>query len=191
MKSFAVEDDQQQRLFNAMEMGPITRAKVRWCSKWLDRNLYPFHQRLVAFAIVEDIFSCSSFAAVYWFRNRGILPGLCFSNDLMARNEQLYVRFACLLYDELDEKVTTDCAHAMIREAVDLEKAFFSGKSSRSSQGRNYIPYQSAAALKHSFAGLSAELMAHYIEYIADILLHFLDIPLVYRAQNPVRIWLV
>ena len=191
MKAFAVEDDEQQRLLNAVETGPTTRAKVQWCSKWLQRDVYPFHQRLVALAIVEDIFSCSSFAAIYWFRSRGILPGLCFSNDLMARNEQLYVRFTCLLYAELDENVATECAHTMIQEAVELEKAFFSGKSFRSSCGCDYLSHQSAAALEHPFAGLSAELMAHYIEYVADILLHCLNIPVVYRAQNPVRIWFV
>lgn len=124
---FAVDEGEQCRLQRLVEMKPASHAKFQWFFKWFEDGLYSFPQKLIALAIVEGIFPCSSFAAIYWIRQRGALPGLCFSNDLIARDEQSNVQFACLLHVELQEKVTSECAHAMVGEAVDLEKAFFSG----------------------------------------------------------------
>ena len=87
-----------------------------------------FSTRLVAFAIVEGVFFCSLFAAIYWFHQRGVLPGLCFSNELIARDENMHMRFACLLYAELQVKLPRSEIYAMLDEAVALEKSFFSGK---------------------------------------------------------------
>ena len=86
-----------------------------------------FHIRLIAFAIVEGIFFASSFAAVFWFRARGVMPGLVQSNVMIARDEGLHVSFACLLYRELRGSVDTKTVYTMVREAVGLEKKFFEG----------------------------------------------------------------
>lgn len=114
-------------LFRAIETIPTVREKAKWCFKWLDRTAHPFAVRLIAFAIVEGIFFCSSFAAIYWFRSRGLLPGLCFSNELISRDESMHMRFACMLYSELLDSVAHEDIVQMVEEAVFLEKAFFSG----------------------------------------------------------------
>ncbi|MGH0133677.1 UNVERIFIED_CONTAM: hypothetical protein FKN15_056439 [Acipenser sinensis] len=44
-------------------------------------------ERLVAFAAVEGIFFSGSFAAIYWLKKRGLMPGLTFSNELISRDE--------------------------------------------------------------------------------------------------------
>jgi ribonucleoside-diphosphate reductase subunit M2 len=43
--------------------------------------------RLVAFACVEGIFFSGSFAAIFWLKKRGLMPGLTFSNELISRDE--------------------------------------------------------------------------------------------------------
>ena len=118
----------QDRLFRAIETVPTVQAKAQWCFRWFDSKNRSFASRLVAFAIVEGVFFCSSFAAIYWFRQRGLLPGLCFSNELIARDENMHMRFACLLYSELQDKLSRLDIYAMLDEAVVLEKAFFSGE---------------------------------------------------------------
>ena len=131
IKLFVSSGEEQDRLFRAIETVSTIRDKAQWCFKWFDSSRYSFASRLVAFAIVEGVFFCSSFAAIYWFRQRGILPGLCFSNELIARDENMHMRFACLLYAELHDKLPRLGIYAMVDEAVSLEKSFFSGACTR------------------------------------------------------------
>ena len=128
MKVFVPSGQEQDLLFRAIETVPTVQAKADWCFRWFDREGCSFTTRLVAFAIVEGVFFCSSFAAIYWFRQRGLLPGLCFSNELIARDETMHMRFACLLYSELQDKLPDADIYEMLDEAVELEKAFFSGE---------------------------------------------------------------
>ena len=51
-----------------------------------------FGERVVAFAAVEGIFFSGSFAAIFWLKKRGKMPGLTFSNELISRDE---VRHLC------------------------------------------------------------------------------------------------
>lgn len=41
---------------------------------------------MVAFAAVEGIFFSGSFAAIFWLKKRGLMPGLTFSNELISRD---------------------------------------------------------------------------------------------------------
>lgn len=41
----------------------------------------------MAFAAVEGIFFSGSFAAIYWLKKRGLMPGLTYSNELISRDE--------------------------------------------------------------------------------------------------------
>lgn len=47
----------------------------------------PPGERVVAFAAVEGIFFSGSFAAIFWLKKRGLMPGLTFSNELISRDE--------------------------------------------------------------------------------------------------------
>ncbi len=118
---------EQNRLFSALTTMPVVKAKADWCLKWIDSTDADFATRLVAFAIVEGVFFSSSFAAIFWIRSRGLLPGLCMSNELIARDEGMHARFACLLTQHLHHKVTRDVVHDMLTEAVELEHRFFEG----------------------------------------------------------------
>ena len=48
-------------------------------------------------------------------------------NELIARDETMHMRFACLLYSELKSPMAPVDIVAMVAEAVVLEKAFFTG----------------------------------------------------------------
>lgn len=50
-------------------------------------------ERLVAFAAVEGIFFSGSFAAIYWLKKRGLMPGLTYSNELISRDEVKSLRY--------------------------------------------------------------------------------------------------
>jgi len=54
------------------------------------------------------------------------MPGLTFSNELISRDEGMHTDFACLLYSHLNNKLTEERVHYIIREAVDIEVEFLS-----------------------------------------------------------------
>ncbi|PIL26486.1 hypothetical protein GSI_12244 [Ganoderma sinense ZZ0214-1] len=152
VKTFVMDAEERDRLFGAIETVPSVKAKAEWCFKWFDREAHSFATRLLAFAIVEG---------------RGVLPGLCFSNELIARDEEMHMRFACLLYAELTEKVPADTVYGMMMEAVELEKRFFSD------------------ALVALFDGLNAAMMADYVEFTADYVLLCMKYEPLYNTSNP------
>ena len=78
-------------------------------------NDLSFAERLVAFSAVEGILFSGSFCAIYWLKKRGLMPGLTFSNELIARDEGLHADFACMLYNMLERKLPDDIIHEIIR----------------------------------------------------------------------------
>jgi len=53
------------------------------------------------------------------------MPGLTFSNELIARDESLHASFACLLYTKyINNKVSEEIAKNMINEAIEIETEF-------------------------------------------------------------------
>ena len=55
------------------------------------------------------------------------MPGLCFSNELISRDEGLHTEFAVLMYSMLNDKPDEDTVKAIIKEAVSIEKEFITG----------------------------------------------------------------
>lgn len=119
--------DEQARLFNAIETIPCIQAKAAWCLQWVEDPDQPFAHRLVAFAAVEGIFFSSSFAAIFWLRTKGVLPGLCHSNELISRDEGLHTAFAALLHNHLRVRTNDAVVRRIIGDAVVLEQQFFRG----------------------------------------------------------------
>ncbi|GFZ42800.1 ribonucleoside-diphosphate reductase [Saitozyma sp. JCM 24511] len=166
IETYVRDSDEKDFLFKGMENIPAIQKKADWALKYITPDL-PFRIRLVAFACVEGIFFSGSFAAIFWLKKRGLMPGLTFSNELISRDEGTHTDFACLLYDHLRHRCPTDQVHGIIREAVVIEKEFF------------------IDSLPCALIGINAMLMCQYIEYVADHLLVSLGYPKIYNAKNP------
>lgn len=54
------------------------------------------------------------------------MPGLCFSNELISRDEGLHTDFACLLFSHLERRPPMETVQAIVREAVVIEQEFLS-----------------------------------------------------------------
>lgn len=67
------------------------KKKADWALRWIGDQDSEFAERVVAFAAVEGIFFSGSFAAIFWLKKRGIMPGLTFSNELISRDEASYL----------------------------------------------------------------------------------------------------
>jgi len=161
--------DQQERsrLFNAIENVPCIKKKAEWALKWISDKRSTFAERLVSFAAVEGIFFSGSFAAIFWLKKRGVMPGLTFSNELISRDEGLHTDFACLLFGHIVNKPNQERVHSIIREAVAIEQEFLTD------------------ALPVALIGMNCALMCRYIEFVADRLLLDLGCDKIWNSENP------
>jgi len=82
-----------EKLFNAIETIPCVKKKAEWALRWIEDMKSPYAERLVAYAAVEGIFFSGSFAAIFWLKKRGVMPGLTFSNELISRDEVRTVNY--------------------------------------------------------------------------------------------------
>jgi ribonucleoside-diphosphate reductase subunit M2 len=166
LTSLVRDPDEQRCLLNAVETVPAVRKKAEWALRWVGSSS-TFAERLVAFACVEGIFFSGSFCAIFWLKKRALMPGLCFSNALISRDEGLHCDFACELHALLQRPASPAVVAEIVREAVAIEKEFI------------------CESLPVALIGMNAGLMAEYIEFVSDRLLVALGQEKLYNAVNP------
>ena len=186
IEAYVVDRQEKDMLFNAIQNVPCINLKAKWVSKWLNgsQNLLT---RLIAFGLVEGLFFAGSFCAIYYFRKRGLLPGLALSNDWIARDEGMHFSFSALMFKILRDKfnnnsltdtdlldvnlITGNVAQSefeeIVREAVSFEKEFVQ------------------EALPVDLIGMNANLMSQYIEAVADRIADLFEFERVYNTENP------
>jgi ribonucleoside-diphosphate reductase beta chain len=121
IETYITDSNEKKDLFDAIHTMPCVTQKANWAIKWINDKDATFAQRLLAFACVEGIFFSGSFCAIYWFKERGLMPGLCFSNELISRDESLHTEFAVLLYKKYlseDEKLPASKVYEIARPNV-------------------------------------------------------------------------
>ncbi|KAK3255162.1 hypothetical protein CYMTET_35635 [Cymbomonas tetramitiformis] len=95
---------------------------------------------------------------MFYMKQQGPMPGLSFSNELIARDEGMHHDFACLLLrerasDPSKEVLTLETLREVVRETVTVENESV----------RN--------APRVDLLGMNADLMQQYVQFCADHLL--------------------
>jgi ribonucleotide reductase beta subunit family protein with ferritin-like domain len=168
IETYILDNREKDQLFNAIQHFPAIQKKAAWAQQWIVSTA-PFATRLVGFAIVEGLFFSGAFCCIYWLRERGVMPGLCQSNDFIARDEGLHTDFAILLYKHVVHQLPAATIYEIFAEAVDIEKQFIT------------------ESLPCSLIGMNASLMSEYIEFVADRLIKQLGYDPMFNRQNPFR----
>lgn len=167
--------NEKERIYyqNGIDNIESVQKKAKWAEKWMNTEK-DFYSRLIAFICVEGILFSGSFCAIYWLKQKNLLPGLCFSNELIAKDEALHTQFSIELFltmernKETDERlVSKETVYEIVREAVDNEKEFIT------------------QSLPCKLIGMNSELMCQYIEYHADYILELLHYAPIYGSSNP------
>lgn len=154
--------EEKTRLFNAIENFESIKKKGEWALKWIQSS-DSFATRLIAFAAVEGIFFSGSFCCIYWLNESGKMPGLCKSNEFIARDEGLHTDFACMLYNKyIENRLPESKVHELIAEAVEIEIEFIT------------------QALPCRLLGINADSMTQYIKYVSNRLLRQLGYATLY-----------
>ncbi|VDP15385.1 unnamed protein product [Heligmosomoides polygyrus] len=167
IETYIRDEAERKLLFNAIFEFPCIKKKADWALKWIADKESPFAERVIAFAAVEGIFFSGSFAAIFWLKKRGLMPGLTHSNELISRDEGLHRDFACLMYSHIKNKLPKERIYFIIRDAVTIEQEFLT------------------ESLPVDMIGMNCRLMSQYIEFVADHLLVELGCEKIYKSKNP------
>jgi len=186
IEAYVKDPKEKDMLFDAIKNVSCINHKAQWVAKWLNGN-QNLLMRLIGFGLVEGLFFAGSFCAIYYFRKRGLLPGLALSNDWIARDEGMHFSFSALMYkilrDKYNNATLTDTEIAdmdlipknvaqsefeeIVREAVSFEKEFVK------------------EALPVDLIGMNADLMCQYVEAVADRIADLFEFDRVFNTENP------
>jgi ribonucleoside-diphosphate reductase subunit M2 len=149
LQEYVQDERERDNLFKAIQTIPAIKKKADWAVKWIESST-SFAERLVGFAAVEGIFFSGSFCSIFWLKNKGLLLGLSFSNELISRDEGIHCEFACALFKLLQNKPSSDQVKEILKGAVECEVEFI----------RDALPVR--------LIGMNADLMTQYIKFTAD-----------------------
>lgn len=154
-------------LLNALDTMPHVRAKAAFAQRYMDPSR-SFGERLVAFVCMEGLLFSASFAVVYYFKERNVMKGLTFSNELIARDEGLHATHGVALLAMLERPPSPDAIAAIVGEAAAVETVFV-----RETLGSDGL------------VGLPTETMVRYVRHVADSLLAMMRCAPLFHEPNP------
>jgi len=168
LETLVQDSNEQEALFDAIERISSIKKKADWALKWTNPKTASFAERVIAFVIVEGLFFSGSFCAIFWLKSRGLLPGVCFSNELISRDEGLHCEFGLHLYNNyIVNKLSEEKIKEIITSAFETEKDFI------------------IEALPVGLVGMNQQSMIQYIQYVADRLLLQMGCTKQYYVNNP------
>ena len=165
--TYIKDTNKKNKIFNSIDNISSVQKKALWAYKWIENKDVSFATRLIGFAIVEGVFFSGSFCAIYWIKNRGLLQGLTFSNELISKDEGMHCEFACLLYSKILNKLDKDLVYQIFKEAIEIEKEFIT------------------ESIPCNLIGMNSNLMKQYIEFVSDRLLVQLGYDKLWNSSNP------
>jgi ribonucleotide reductase beta subunit family protein with ferritin-like domain len=168
IQTYLSDPAEKDATINALATNRAVRAKADWAMSWMDAERASLAERLVAFACVEGVSFQGSFCAIFWLKQRHIMPGLCFYNELIARDEGMHMQFGAMLYNMLTTRLPDERVHEIVRGAVDAEVDFITD------------------AFPCSLVGINCESMTQFVRASANVLCKYLGVPAAFPgAVNP------
>lgn len=178
-------DIDKPKIFEAIDNFPAISKKSQWALKWLHSN-ESFGERLIAFAVIEGMFFSGSFAAIYYFKEKGVLEALSLANEYISRDENIHCEFAVKLYHLLCQSYEANGhANDILMDGVDFKPV---------SKERIIEIFKEAVAIEQEFLtealpvrmiGMNEGMMKQYIECCADYWLNQLGAGKIYNVADP------
>lgn len=186
LDNYLPDPEQRNAAFAAVENIPSIKAKADFCFKWIDsiQDLHKLETRAdrrqfllnqICFAaIIEGLFFFGAFAYVYFFRSRGLLPGLASGTNWVFRDESAHMNFAFesvrVIREEEPDLFDAEMeaqVYQMLEEGIQCELQF------------------AEDVLSGGVAGISTNDMRQYLQHCADN--HFLRLGMKkkYNVTNP------
>ncbi len=176
LDTYITDKVEKLTMLQAIETIPAVQKKAAWGLSWC-KGKGSFAERLAAAAFMEGVAFSASFAIIFFVKKIGKLPGLCFSNELISRDEGLHCNFGVLLYSMLKYKPFASLITDMYRVGVQIEQEFMD------------VGFMSEEKMttkcKEEMSALTVPKMKKYTEFAADRLLKSLELEPIYNTANP------
>ena len=167
LQTIVKDAEKRDKLIHGVTTFKCLEQKHNWVLSYMDRSR-PFAERLLAFTILEGVFFSAAFCSIYYLKKKGVeMPGLISSNEFIQRDEGLHRDFGVMVYQNLKNKLTQECVHAMFKTAVNIEDDCC----------REAIPV--------ALIGMNAVTMGQYVRFVADGLLDALGYDKIWNTSNP------
>lgn len=167
IQTYMKDKKERQFVLQSVQTMPVIGKKASWVMTYMDADTVSLAERLIGFTCLEGVAFSGAFASVFWFKQRGLMPGLCFANAQIAKDEAKHAEASVLIYRKLESKLPETRVHEIFKDAVDIEREFIT------------------ESLPVSLIGMNAREMSSYIEYVADFWLLRLGYSKLYNASNP------
>lgn len=168
LDTLVTDEHEKDSILNAVRDIPIISEIANWVNETISSN-NSIGERLIRMVCIEGLLFIGSFCSIYWLQERGLMPGLAHSNELIARDESLHTTFAIYLYTQLqaEHKISTEQIYSIIKDAIDIATRF------------------SEYALPKGLPMMNSKLMSNYLKFTADNnILNLLDIEPLYNEAN-------
>ena len=142
------------------------KSKNEWAIKWM-KSQRPFVIQVIAFCCVEAIFFSSSFALIFYFRKRGLLPGLSQANDYISRDEGMHVEFGSMLLKIMSASPSQEYFEDIVKSAVEVENQFVE------------------ELLSEPLAGFNKAALKNHVKSQADMLAELSGYKPIYNQSSP------
>lgn len=175
LNTYIQDSTERNALLASLDTNAYIRGKAQWVGRVVGLE-HPGLENLVpsalAFVAMEGIFFSSSFAMIYWLRERGEFPALTCANELIARDEGLHMEFgidylSSVLYPNKSFQYL-ESVKRLLMEACNIECLFVMD----SMRGGSML-------------GMNAELMCQYVQYVTDYIGQRLGCGTIYGVKNP------
>ena len=165
--AFADDENEKNELFESIKNYPAIKKISKWALNWSSSDK-TFDERLIAFGCIEGIMFSGAFCSIFHLKKQGLLTnGLCFSNELISRDEYLHTIMASLIHGHIVNKTSESRALEIMLEAVELQKEFI------------------VESLPCSLLGMNSNDMSKYIEFVCDDLLTMFNYRKYFNTENP------
>lgn len=160
------DSSRREKLFAAVREIPTISRMIAYIREIVG-SAEPLQVRILRMACVEGIFFHGAFCVIYWFRSRGLMPGLGQANELIARDEGLHTDFALELFRMFETRPDTETVRKIVSDAVDIAAEFVNG------------------ALPEGLPEMNSSLMLQYIQRVADVLVSDIGYAPIFGVENP------
>lgn len=167
IESYIKNDEEKNKLRNAISNFYVLNELKLWGEKWLQKNNFTI--ALLVNMFIEGIFFSAPFCLIFYIAQDNKLPGLCKSNEFISRDEGMHTEFAIMIYNKLENRLKKEEIYEILDEMLIINEKFI------------------LQTLPCKLIGMSSTKMIEYVKYISDRLLYKLNYPKKFNImENPI-----
>lgn len=164
--SYIKDPTEREKMFSPIETMPTVAKKAQWALKWIGEDA-TLEEKIIAFACVEGLAFQTLFSFVFYFRDKGYMPGLCQANKLILLDEQSHYEFAVHMYNNYLNKIDSSKIKDIIMSCYEVEVQFIKD------------------TIGNGLPGLTEPMLLQFLQFVTDRVLTDFGLGKVFNVTQP------